>query len=153
MANAGVPRKPILKPTRPESLTFHLEPLSRYVLGPDTDPFPARHLFAESRQAETTFLLALGSFNEKDIRVYEHDLCVFILPDRGVDDGDALTEPDLRRGQSDSFGRIHRLEHVGDQLAERGRAELIDYVGGFLQHRAAILNDVVDHQNCFTCSK
>ena len=59
----------------------------------------------------------------------------------GVDDDHALVHVDLRRGEADAFGGVHRLEHVVDELADA----LVDCrhrPGHCVQARIGVAKDV-----------
>ena len=64
-----------------------------------------------------------------------------------------LRNSDLRRGQSDAFGRVHGFEHVVDELVQFGRIEFGDAFGLFFEHRLAVQHDRVGHQKFLTCSR
>jgi len=48
-----------------------------------------------------------------DLRVHDDERVVV-----HVDDGDALGAPDLRSGEADPLGGVHRLEHVVHEAAQ-----------------------------------
>ena len=49
---------------------------------------------------------------------------------RVLDDDDALVHVDLRRGEADAFGGVHRLEHVVDETTD-AIVDCLDCVADF----------------------
>ena len=62
-----------------------------------------------------------------------------------AEDHQLQVHADLRRGQSHALGGGHGLEHVRDQRAQLGRAEMRHGRGHAQQPRVAHLQDGVDH--------
>ena len=58
-----------------------------------------------------------------------------LLLEAQVDHGEALRNANLRSGEADALGCIHRLEHIVDQFAQFV-IELGDGLGGALQNLA-----------------
>ena len=63
-----------------------------------------------------------------------------------TEDHQLQIDPDLRRSQPDASGRVHGIEHVGDQRPQAGRLELIDRFSDLQQARIAHAQDFADHR-------
>ncbi len=107
-------------------LTGKLDALAVLILRFHDLPCGAGNGLAETGDAEATFFAGLLSFAEDDFRIDDDDLVGLVFAQADVDDRDLLAEPDLRSGQPDAFGGIHRLEHIGDRLVQFRRIELSD---------------------------
>src|SRR3954471_13721886 len=70
-----------------------------------------------ARQRETTFLDVGYAGRVDDLRVDQDHQAVAPLGD--VDDDDLLVHIDLRSGEPDARGGIHRLSHLGHQFLQR----------------------------------
>src|ERR1051326_7611833 len=114
------------------------------VLGAYGDAFAPAHLFAEAGYAEAAFLAILFALHVDDGGIDENEFLFRALAVGTVDDGDLAAEADLRGGQADTLGGVHRLEHVFEELVEFGIIELLDLVGFALQHRVAEFDYGVD---------
>ena len=89
-----------------------------------------------------------------DLRIDQDDLLRRVLAGGHVDHREPLADADLRRGQADAFRRVHRFEHVLDQLVQFRRVEFRDVLAAFLEHRLPVLHDRINHpRKFFTCSK
>ena len=67
--------------------------------------------------------------------------------------GQPLADADLRRGQTHTFGRVHRFEHVFDELVQIRCIEFSDVCAALFQHWMSVLDDRINHQKFFTCSR
>ena len=73
-----------------------------------------------------------------------HQLGVWIFLESHVNDRQPLRNSDLRRRQSDSVRRVHRLEHVIHQLFQMS-IENSDRFGRLFEDRIAKLHNGIDH--------
>src|SRR3954453_14639103 len=122
-----------------EILTCHFEFLAFGVLRADSHPLPAANLLAETWNAQATLLADLLAFHVKDFWIDQDELVVRVLAVRDVDDGNFPGHADLRRRQTDAFGRVHRLKHVREELVEARSIELADVIRFALEHGIAKL--------------
>src|SRR5579871_110063 len=132
------------KRTGEQFLTGLFEGLAIEVLSADSDFVGPGNVLAKIRDAEAAFALRVLAFGVDDFRVDEDKFGIGVFFERDIDDGDAAADADLRRGEADAVGSIHRLEHVVDKLAEIF-VEDGDGLGGFLEDRVAELYDGIDH--------
>src|SRR5271157_871519 len=114
------------------------------VLGTRRDLARSRHLLAKLRQAEATFVGRKPSFGVDDLWIHEHDLGLRIFLKGDIDNGDALADANLRRGQTDAVRGVHAFKHVIDKLAQLF-VEDGDRGARLLQDRIAEFHDGVDH--------
>ena len=80
-----------------------------------------------------------------DFGIDEDELGVGIFFESDIDDGDAATNADLRGGQADTVGGVHRLKHVFDELLQL----LVEDGYGFgrlFENRVAEFYDGINHQ-------
>lgn len=89
------------------------------VLGADRHDLGPRDVLAEVGDAEAAFALRMAAFGVNDFRVDQDKLGVEIFLESYVNDGDATGDADLRSGQTDSVGRVHGLEHIGQERPQR----------------------------------
>src|ERR1035438_1332350 len=115
------------------------------ILRADGDALGAAHLLAETGNAEAAFFAHLLAFDLDDGGVDEDELILRALAVRDIDDGDLPGKADLRRGQADALGRVHRLEHVRQELIEVRRIELGHGFRFELEHRIAEFDYRVNH--------
>src|SRR5579862_8483064 len=112
----------------------------------------ARDVLPEIRNAQTSFTLRVLAFPVNNFRIDKHQLGLGIFLERYIDDGDSTSNTNLRRGQPDAVSRIHRLEHVIDQLFQVF-IEDRNCFRRLLENWIAVLYDGIDHQNFFSCSR
>jgi hypothetical protein len=114
------------------------------ILGADSDFVGTSDVLAEIGDAEASFTLSVTPFSVNDFRINENEFGVGLLLEGDVDDGDASGDADLRGGQADSVGGVHRLEHICDEFlqlfVENGHR-----FGGLLESRIAEFYDGIDH--------
>src|SRR5579884_3951343 len=137
---------------RQHALAGLLEPFALRVLGTDGYLFRTGDILAKTGQAEAAFLAVLDSVAADNLRIDEHQLLVLVMAGRGIDDGDAFGNADLRCRQPHSARRVHGFEHVRDELVQLRRVEFSKDGGFSFQDRIAIFDDVVCHQKFLTCS-
>lgn len=130
---------------RQKVFTGNFKPLARRVLGPDLADFGALDVFAEAGDREAAFLADLLAFHMDDARIDENDFLRLAFPARAIDDGEALPDSDLRRGQADAFRGVHGFEHVGDELVEFHSVEIGDVLGFLFEDRVRVLDDAESH--------
>src|SRR5262249_38651445 len=87
---------------------------------------------------KAAFLGNLLAFAREDFGVDEDQWLIVVL--RYVDDDDALVDVHLRGRKTDPGGRIHRLEHVVDELGEL-HVELRDPLSSGAQSRVGVFED------------
>ena len=121
-----------------------LEPLALDVLGAQADLHRALDVLAESGNRQAAFLAHLAAVLFDDFGVDQHHSRGRILAGRSVDDRQTPGDPDLRRGEAQPLGGIHRLEHALDQFAQFAGAEFQDRFGRRFQNRIAVLDDSVN---------
>jgi hypothetical protein len=92
-------------------------------LRPGTNRHGALHLIENSGDRQTSLLGHPFSFGLDDLGIAEHSR--FRSPFGNVHDNQTFMEIDLGRGESDSWGGIHGLEHVFD-LHRKGGVEHFD---------------------------
>src|SRR6185369_5937255 len=130
---------------REQVLTGHLEPFAIDVLCLDGDFFRTRDVFAELRKTQTAFGRGLTTFSLDDLRIGENDFGLGIFLEGDVYDGEMQGDADLRCGQADAMGFVHRFEHIVDELFEL--AIKFSYgSGGRFEYGIAKLHYGIDHQ-------
>ena len=122
-----------------------LESFALGVLGADSDDFASGDFLAESGNAQATFFAFLLAFDANDFRIDENDLRGRVFGDGDIDDSDAAGDPDLGGGETDTFGGVHRLEHVVEKRVKLGGIEFGDGRGGSFKDRVAIFHDRINH--------
>lgn len=117
-------------------LEIFVKPVEAYVLD-------ALYVLRESGEAEAPFgavdFVAVEHF---DFGIDEHHLFACAVGKRfgygvGVDDDEAYAFAYLGSGETDTFGGVHRLEHVGDESFEAGIVGR-HVVSDFAKHRVAV---------------
>src|SRR5260370_1772175 len=98
--------------------TFDLEPVSVDILRADLDLGGAMDLLANLGEAEATLFFELLALALDDLGIDEDELLFGILLEADVDDGEALRDADLLRGDADALRGVHALEHLIDELLE-----------------------------------
>jgi hypothetical protein len=88
----------------------------------------------EPRHAQASFVFALAAIARDERRVDERKQLGGIAPCRNIRDEDSQAHSDLRRRQPDSRRRIHRLDHVID--------ELLDLRGDFRNRRGGLMEEL-----------
>src|SRR5580698_28175 len=114
------------------------------VLGADGDFARTANIFAEVGNAEAAFALGVAALGMNDYGIDEDEPGVGIFLEGDVDDSDAAGDADLRGGQADAVGDVHRLEHVFGELFQF-LVEDGDFLGWLLENWAAEFYDGVDH--------
>jgi len=88
--------------------------------------------------------MGLAALFPDDLRIDDHHLRLGVFFERAINYCDALGNADLRRGQPHAMSRVHRLEHVFDQLLEFFVKDGDD-VSRLVQDWIAVLHDGIDH--------
>jgi hypothetical protein len=127
-----------------QALAGHRELLAMAVEGADSGPDGAANLLAKAWHAEAALLLDLLALGGDDLRISQHQLRFGVFSAGDVNDGDVARDADLRRGQADSLGCVHGLEHVLDELLQFG-IEARDGSGFFCEDFVTEFDDGVDH--------
>src|SRR6185295_14580655 len=111
------------------------------------DAREARHDAAQSGHRQTAFpALFLHAPDRLDRRIDEDRLGhrrrvgIAVVAVEAEDD-ELQVDADLRCREPGAVGRVHRLEHVGDELAQLGRREALDRTRDREQPRVAHLQD------------
>src|SRR5437868_14846666 len=92
-------------------------------------------------------MLALGA---DDFRIDQYEFGFGIFLEGDVNDRDALADTDLRGSEADTVCRVHRFEHVFDELLQI-IVEDRNRFRGFFENGIAEFYDGVDHQKSFSC--
>src|SRR5271157_1179844 len=114
------------------------------VLRPRGNVARPRHLLSEFGQAQATFVGCKPPFGVDDLWIHEHDLRLGIFLKGDINDGNALADANLRRGQTDAVRGVHAFKHVIDKLAQLF-VEDGNRGARLLQDRIAEFHDGVDH--------
>src|SRR4029453_9300919 len=104
----------------------------------------AYHRCVESRDAQTALFFQLHSVAFDELRIDEHQQSRRVAPGRHVDDEDARGNTDLRRGQADAGGRVHRVDHVIDGALNL-ECDRVDRCRWLVEETVAVLEDGSDH--------
>src|ERR1017187_2054344 len=96
---------------------FFIE-LAVNVLGANRDFVGTRYVLAKIGDAEASFALGVAALRVNNFGIDEDEFGAGIFLEGNVDDGDTAADADLRGGQSDAMGGVHRLEHVFDELLQ-----------------------------------
>ena len=94
--------------------------------------------------AEAAFLLELHAVALDEFRIDERDQIRRIAPERDVGDEDPQRHADLRGRQTDARRRVHRLDHVVDELQDVG-GDLGDGARRLVQHIGTVAKDRTNH--------
>ena len=121
------------------------EYLSVNVLGANRDFVGTSHVLAEVGNAQASFTLGVAAFGMNDLGIDEDQLRLGVLLERDIDNRNAAPNADLRRGQPDAMGLVHRLEHIFDELLQF-LVEDRHLFRRLLENSVAVLYDGIDHQ-------
>src|SRR5215475_9340690 len=105
--------------------------------GDDLRPFD---LEIDSGEAQAAFLADDLAFGLDDLRVDADDAVFGIFAGADVHHEEFLRERDLRPGQTDALGLVHRFEHVLDEFGQLA-VNVGDLFAFCLQHRVAVFDD------------
>src|SRR5437899_3269654 len=97
----------------------------------------------EAGHGEAALVVTLLPLTQHELGIDQLDELALLLADGEVDHDDAQGHGDLRRGQADARGRVHRLDHVVEEPADRA-VDLTDGLGGLVEHRVAVFHDGPD---------
>ena len=122
----------VLERARQQALAFHGAFLAFEVETSDDGKIRPGDGGVEPRHAQAAFFLELHPLALDELRVDERDEPARIPAQGEIDDEDAQRHADLRRRQTDAGCRVHRLDHVLDQVTQVGR-DLIDALRGLVQ--------------------
>src|ERR1019366_5616761 len=112
----------VLHAAREQLGSFNFYFASALVEGTNDNTARASDIAENFRYREASFLASSRSLLLDDLRI---DECEFLS--LHVHDCDSLGPSDLRRGKADTLGRIHGVEHFGDELSNLRR----DFGDGF----------------------
>src|SRR5215469_15327399 len=134
----------MLEGARQQFLAVHFEPFAVFVLRADLHLGAADDLLPDFGETQAAFLLVLSALLEGDLRVHQHQFLGGVFSHAEVDHGDALRNRHLRRSEAYALGRVHGLEHVGNELAQL----VIEFgyrLAGLLQYRLRVFHDLENH--------
>src|SRR4029077_19068872 len=114
----------VLKSSGEQIFTGLLECLALDGSRANSDALAAGDVLSKAWNAQAAFLALLLAFHMDNFGIDQHDLLSGIFSHRAVDYSDAAGKADLRRGQPDALGCIHRLEHFLDEVVQFGCIEL-----------------------------
>src|SRR4051812_15299626 len=101
----------VLEGSGQQTVCGQLEPLAFGVLRTNCRLVRPGDLLAKPWDGEAPFLAGLRSFAADNLGIDHDEPGRGVFARRGVDDGDAPADADLRRGESDALRGVHRLEH------------------------------------------
>ena len=135
----------VLEGARQQILAGLFKRLALGILRADGDAFGAPHLLAETGNAQAALFAHLLAFDLDDGGVDQDQLVFRPFAVRDIDDGNLPRKADLRRGQAHALGRVHRLEHIRQELIEIRRIELGHGFRFAFEHGIAEFDYRVDH--------
>jgi len=125
-------------------LASFFEDFSLEILRAHGDLIGAGNVLAKVGDTEASFALLVLALGVDDYGIDDDKPGVRVFFEGYVDDRDAASDADLRRGEADAVRGVHRLEHVIGELfqviVENG-----DCFGRPLKDRVAKFYDWIDH--------
>src|SRR5262249_39953932 len=94
----------------------------------------------DSGEAQTAFLADDLAFDLNDLGVDADDAVFGLFARADVHHEEFFRERDLRPGQADALGLVHRFEHVADEFGQPA-INIVDLFAFLLQHRVAVFDD------------
>ena len=120
----------VLNRNRQEALGLQLEGLTVLVERPDGDALSSVDVFAYTREREAAFVECGFAFGSDDLGIDEDaQVARLVLAGGHIHDEKALRNAELRGGQTDARGRVHRLGHVVDQAVKLRIKDLDVFTG------------------------
>src|SRR5271165_4658032 len=135
----------VLHGARQQLLAFVLDDVPLFVVSPDANFVCTLDLFPETGNAQATFFADLRAFFTDDLRIDENELPGLVLSLRSIDNCQTSAKTNLRGGEAESLGCVHRVPHVGDQSEQLRRIELRNWFGDLFEDGVAIFDNLPNH--------
>ncbi len=109
----------VLNAAAEQAVRLELERCTLEIEGANTHSKRALDVDVDSGKGKTAFLIVVRPLRFEDLGIDEYVELALFLSGADIDDTDPLRPLDLVRGEADTRGGVHRLDHIGDQLPHR----------------------------------
>src|SRR6202041_825402 len=127
-----------------EAFAAAFEGSARRVLRADGDVLRALDVTTKPRKREAAFFFALLAFGVNNFGIGENHFRFGNFSVGDVNYGEAQTDADLRRGESDAGGGVHGFEHIRDEFLQVV-VEFFHALAGGFEDRVAEFHNRMNH--------